>query len=78
MVRPKQSQGEVLKVFQQGKVHMAGRFLELEDQLCGWDPMASGASPDRLDAMVWAITELMLGEAAPKPARFMHVPWGAR
>jgi len=68
----------VVALFEQCKVHLAGLFPELEDQLCGWDPMASGASPDRLDAMVWALTDLMLGEAAPKPARRMFVPWMAR
>jgi len=68
----------VVALFEQRRVHLAGLFPELEDQLCGWDPMGRGASPDRLDAMVWALTDLMLGEAAPKPARRMFVPWMAR
>ncbi len=38
-----------------------GAFPEMEDQLCTWDPLSGDASPDRLDARVWAITELMLG-----------------
>jgi phage terminase large subunit-like protein len=37
-------------------------FAALEDQLCSWTP-ESGASPDRLDAAVWALTELSAGES---------------
>lgn len=43
------------------RVHMVGTFPELEDQLCLWVP-GDEKSPDRLDAMVWALTDLMLGE----------------
>lgn len=68
----------VVALFEQRKVHLAGLFPELVGQLCGWDPMSSGPSPDRLDAMVWALSDLMLGEAAPKAARRMFVPWMAR
>ena len=31
---------------------------DLEDQLCGWVPDTGEASPDRLDALVWALTAL--------------------
>lgn len=41
------------------RVHLYGGFPEMEDQLCTWVPGDSD-SPDRLDAMVWAITDLML------------------
>lgn len=54
----------VVALFEQRRVHMAGNFPELEDQLCGWDPMGGGPSPDRLDAMVWALTELLLQEVS--------------
>jgi predicted phage terminase large subunit-like protein len=37
-------------------------LTDLEDQLCTWDPAETPKSPDRLDAMVWALTDLMLGE----------------
>jgi phage terminase large subunit-like protein len=60
----------VVALFEQGRVHLVGTFATLEDQLCSWDPMGAGPSPDRLDALVWAITDLMLGEAAPQPARW--------
>lgn len=43
------------------KVHLVGGFPELEDQLCTWVP-GDEDSPDRLDAMVWGVTELMLGQ----------------
>lgn len=44
---------------EQGRIHHVGMFPELEDQLCTWVPGED--SPDRLDARVWAFTELMLG-----------------
>ncbi len=46
---------------EQGKIHHVGTHPVLEDQLCQWVPDAGDPSPDRLDARVWAITELMLG-----------------
>jgi len=55
----------VAALYEQGRVHHVGAFPQLEDQLCGYtvDGMADDSSPDRLDAMVWAMTDLMLGEA---------------
>lgn len=44
----------------QPRVHLVGGFPQLEDQCVSWVPGESN-SPDRLDAMVWAITDLMLG-----------------
>ncbi|MCM3256090.1 DNA-packaging protein [Priestia aryabhattai] len=49
----------VASKYEQGKVHHVGYFAELEDQLCEWEQ--GQKSPDRLDALVWALTELMLG-----------------
>jgi phage terminase large subunit-like protein len=55
----------VAALYEAGRVRHAGQFPELEDQLCGL--MAGGGyegpgrSPDRADALVWALTELMLG-----------------
>jgi phage terminase large subunit-like protein len=51
----------VAALYGQGKVRHVGRSLpELEDQMCdmGAEGLSSGASPDRLDALVWAVTEL--------------------
>lgn len=41
------------------RVHLVGGFPELEDQMTSWVP-GEDDSPDRVDALVWAITELML------------------
>ncbi len=51
----------VAALYAQGKVkHVAPPKEELEDQMCdfGLGGLSSGASPDRLDALVWAVTEL--------------------
>jgi len=61
--RNKQARAEpIAALYQQGRVHHVGMFPELEDQMCNWVP-GSGPSPDRLDAMVWAMTELDIIEA---------------
>jgi predicted phage terminase large subunit-like protein len=46
-------------LYEQHHVHHVGMFSELEDQLTGWQP-GSSDSPDRLDALVYAITDLMI------------------
>lgn len=51
----------VSALYEQGKVHHVGLFPELEDQLCSWVPGENQPSPDRLDALVWLVTELLLG-----------------
>lgn len=51
----------VAALYEQGRVHHVGSFPELEEQMVSWTP-DSGESPDRLDALVWAVTDLMLGE----------------
>jgi len=48
----------VAALYEQGKVSHTDQFVELEDQMCTW-LAESGESPDRLDALVWAVTELM-------------------
>jgi phage terminase large subunit-like protein len=45
-------------LYEQGRIHHLGTFDELENQLTTWTP-DDGVSPDRLDAMVWAFTELI-------------------
>jgi phage terminase large subunit-like protein len=49
----------VSTLYEQGRVHHVGAFPELEDEMCNWDAGLGEASPDRLDALVWAITYLM-------------------
>lgn len=59
----------VALLYERGLVLHEGRFPALEDEMCAMtrDGMADGRSPDRLDAMVWAVTELMLaGRAEPR------------
>lgn len=51
----------VAALYEQGKVHHvgpAGQFSKLEDEMCTWVPGMD--SPDRMDALVWALTELMV------------------
>jgi len=48
----------VAALYEQGRVHHVGAFPELEDEMCQWTP--GDSSPDRMDALVWAYTELML------------------
>ena len=58
--------------FEQGRIHLVGEFPFLEEELCTWIPGVSRESPNRLDAMVWAITELMLGEPEPEEAIIIY------
>jgi hypothetical protein len=59
--RGKQLRAEpISSLYEQGKVHHIGYFPELESQMCEWTPL-SNESPDRLDALVWALTELNSG-----------------
>tara|TARA_R110000772_G_scaffold11218_2_gene35275 strand:+ start:389 stop:1696 length:1308 start_codon:yes stop_codon:yes gene_type:complete len=49
----------IAALYEQGRVHHCGMFAALEDQLCTYTHDTKD-SPDRLDAMVWALTDLML------------------
>jgi len=57
----------VAALYEQGKVHHVGAFGKLEDQMTQWNPMMDARSPDRVDALVHLLTELMLG---PAPATY--------
>ena len=62
--RSKQARAEpVAALYEQRRVKHAMPFSELEDQMCTWEPLSGDPSPDRLDALVWALTDLMLGSA---------------
>ncbi len=56
----------VAALYETGRVRHAGMFARLEDQLCGLmsggEYHGPGRSPDRADALVWALSELMLGK----------------
>ena len=50
----------VAALYEQGKVHHVGTFPDLEDQMCAWTPKGpADDSPDRMDALVWAISHLV-------------------
>lgn len=56
--RGKRTRAEPVSMrYEQGRAHHVGAFPELEDQMCNWVP--GEESPDRMDAKVWASTELM-------------------
>ncbi len=55
----------VAALYEQGRVHHVGRFPELEEEMTGFTP-ASSESPDRLDALVWAVTVLSSGSGASR------------
>ena len=65
----------VSALYEQGRVHHVGPFevpkdapqgvVSVEDQQCTWDASSGNKSPDRLDALVYAITELMIPEEPP-------------
>lgn len=55
----------VAALYEQGKVHHVGRFPLLEEQMTSWTP--GDKSPDRLDALVHALTDLMLVAPAQRP-----------
>jgi len=59
--RGKQARAEpVVSLYEQKRIHHVGVFPVMEDELCSWEPKTGMASPNRLDALVWLITELML------------------
>ncbi len=61
----------VAALYAQGRVRHVGALPALEDELCDFRPdgLSAGRSPDRLDALVWAITALMLGEGGEPRVR---------
>jgi phage terminase large subunit-like protein len=71
----------VAALYEQGKVHHLGAFPLLEDQMCGFtrdfgswsgtgfDRAAAGSSPDRVDALVWALSDLLV-QAMPSAGIF--------
>jgi phage terminase large subunit-like protein len=63
----------VSALYEQRRVHHVGSFPKLEDQMCAmtpdFDADKAGYSPDRLDALVWALTELMTGHRSEPSIR---------
>ncbi len=63
----------VAALYEQGRVAHIGAFPELEDEMSDFGPdgLSGGASPDRVDALVWALTDLMLRGGAEPRIRFV-------
>lgn len=55
----------VASLYAQGRVIHTDTYHELESQMISYD--GSGSSPDRMDALVWAVTDLMLGPLTSVP-----------
>lgn len=53
-------------LYERGVVHHAGHFYALEDEMCMWMP--GDKSPNRMDALVWALTELSRGHGTKRVA----------
>jgi phage terminase large subunit-like protein len=57
----------VSALYEQGRVHHVGAFPQLEDQMTAFtidfDRKTAGYSPDRVDALVWAVTELLIDQS---------------
>lgn len=58
-------------LWQKGMGHVVGELPELEDEMCNYSPLMQAEekidSPDHMDAMVWAITALVLGNHPGEP-----------
>lgn len=63
----------VSALYEEGKVVHAGRFAAMEDQMTNFSTSGyqGSKSPDRADALVWALTELMLGEVGFDPNKWI-------
>lgn len=58
----------IAALYEQGRVTHLDGMPQLEDELCNFTSAGyvGGGSPNRADALVWALTELMLDKAAPR------------
>ncbi|HET6207813.1 MAG TPA: hypothetical protein VFD98_13450, partial [Terracidiphilus sp.] len=65
----------VAAMYEQGRVHHVGQFTTLEDQLCEYVPGITDKSPDRMDALVWAITELVVDPEMQELALMRERDW---
>lgn len=75
----------IAALYEQGRVHHVGALDALEDQMCmftsDFDRKAQGYSPDRVDGLVWAMTELFpgisAGQIVPRKRRQRRTGWAA-
>ncbi len=74
--RGKRTRAEpVAALYEQGKVHHVGHLLRLEEQMTSWEPDGNYRSPDRVDALVWALTELMLERTQAVASLTVDTSW---
>lgn len=59
----KQRAEPIAALYEDGRISHVGTHINLEDEMVTWDPVKANWSPGRIDAMVWAATELMLAES---------------
>jgi phage terminase large subunit-like protein len=72
--RGKRTRAEpVAAMYEQGKVHHVGMLSALENELCTWTPDVD-ESPNRLDALVWALAELSSGAGTPVAVAPIAIP----
>jgi len=57
----------IAALYEQGKVHHVGRLDDLENEMISWQPGSNSWSPNRIDALVWVLTELMTGQTTYEP-----------
>lgn len=57
----------IAALYEQGRISHVGSFPQLEDQMCQYTGEPGEKSPDRMDALVWALAELFLEPQAVKP-----------
>lgn len=75
VIKVRASRGKFLRaepvaaLYEQGRVRHAGVFQALEDQMCDLtlEGLSDGRSPDRVDALVWALTALSRGIGGSRP-----------
>jgi phage terminase large subunit-like protein len=68
--RGKRARAEpVSSLYEQKRVRHLGAFAKLEDQMTTWDANSGALSPDRVDALVWGLTDLMIEHAPPSSSR---------
>jgi phage terminase large subunit-like protein len=56
----------IAALYAQGRVSHAAAFPALEDEMCAFGAEGFRESPDRVDALVWALTDLLMGGAGPR------------
>ena len=63
----------VSSLYEKGRVHHIGEYEKLEDEQTNWVPNSGMPSPNRLDALVWCITELLVGKQGARSEDMMDL-----